>query len=87
MRNFKGLNEEIKFARKAVKRFKDPTTTNYGLWRFRLYLLTYWKEKQLGLPKNCKALWGVNSRNFKTWNRRCFAEELQRRTDAGQFSK
>lgn len=60
MKNFSGLNAEVKSLKKIYARFDNESgrkTANWKAASFRLALLTYWKRQGIGLPANYKQLW------------------------------
>lgn len=60
MKNFSGLNAEIKKQKKIYAQFNNERGRKTGNWKavtFRLALLNYWKRQGVGLPSNYKQLW------------------------------
>lgn len=60
MKNFSGLNAEIKKQKSIYARFDNERGRRLANWKaavFRLALLNYWKKQGIGLPSNYKQLW------------------------------
>lgn len=60
MKNFSGLNAEIKKQKKIYVRFNNERGRKLLNWKaviFRLALLNHWKKQGIGLPSNYKQLW------------------------------
>lgn len=60
MKNFSGLNAEIKKQRRIYTLFDNERGRRLANWKaavFRLALLNYWKKQGIGLPSNYKQLW------------------------------
>ena len=60
MKNFSGLNAEIKKQKKTYVQFNNERGRKLLNWKivvFRLALLNYWKKQRIGLPNNYKRLW------------------------------
>lgn len=60
MKNFSGLNAEIKKQKKIYAQFNNERGSRLLNWKaavFRLALLNYWKKQGIGLPNNYEQLW------------------------------
>ena len=60
MKNFSGLNAEIKKQKKIYAQFDNERGRKLLNWKaaaFRLALLNYWKKQKIGLPNNYEQLW------------------------------
>lgn len=60
MKNFSGLNAEIKKQKKIYAQFNNERGRSLLNWKaavFRLALLNHWKKQGIGLPSNYKQLW------------------------------
>ncbi len=60
MKNFSGLNAEIKKQKKIYAQFNNERGRKLLNWKaavFRLALLNHWKKQGIGLPSNYKQLW------------------------------
>ena len=60
MKNFSGLNAEIKKQKNIYVQFNNERGRKLLNWKivvFRLALLNYWKKQRIGLPNNYKRLW------------------------------
>lgn len=60
MKNFSGLNAEIKKQKKIYAQFNNERGRKLLNWKaaaFRLALLNYWKKQKIGLPNNYEQLW------------------------------
>lgn len=60
MKNFSGLNAEIKKQKKIYVQFNNERGRKLLNWKaavFRLALLNHWKKQGIGLPNNYEQLW------------------------------